>query len=169
MAYPLLQIDPLMYGPIQKYGCFFSDILAAVECFADHIFAASDVNRIWDQCISQRFLQQINLSKGDSDYYITNQNGIGDHVLNLVGLHDWKFRVIGSESFCEDYTTWGADHTDPRIDFGIRCGRTSHGNTHFRLADNVGVILYDPDPLVVITGELRIDWIALLPRTNNMA
>ncbi len=161
-GYPHLQIDPKMKIPIQRYGCIWKCCIAVGELVCDYKYSEQETNSMWETNIDLGFLKQINKAKGDADYYVVNPDGIMNYSLKRLGNTKVKANLVACTSWDPEWDTWGRPPNMPGdIGLSFLCGRTTYGNTHYRLGDAEGTEIFDPDPRCIIVRELKIDWVKL--------
>ncbi len=141
----LKQTDKNLLPVIQKVGCFFRSAEAIAEIAMNKNLRAVQINEHWLTEKEKGFI--------DANNCMLASAPIANRVLKILGNTKDKFFEVGI--FKNGKTTFyeSIPKEMQRADFLIQKIKTKYSiGTHFRVVDNAGQVIFDPDPSVEEKG-----------------
>lgn len=146
----ILQTDPRMPYPTQRWGCNFRSLLGIVETLEEMTFSAEEILWAW---IEAQWRKLDNVQGMLKDGTVQVPQVILDLGFEILEVPKTAYDIGSRGPLGESFWGWVRDK---RIDATILKGRTLLGNWHFREGDPQGVEIWNPDPEVELEKEVAV-------------
>jgi hypothetical protein len=139
-----------LYEQINIWGCYFRSLVAIAESWTGKRLGWRQINILYETA-------RVTMM---NDYCSCNSKGAGGGITNLafqaIG-ENRTARQIGSRTRETGVIYFGytePPENPPEIHYSILWGQVSEKSDHYRLGDENGRLLFDPDPFAIVAKEI---------------
>lgn len=137
MSKTIYQNDPLLYPTIQEVGCFFRSALKVSELYSLRDLTHEEINTIWDNAKNLNYI--------DNNDDIQKSSSIINLGFEQLGLHYKAVEVGTFENGSITFYSWVEKYPHYKhFTALIQKVKTENFNTHFRVVDKRGKVIFDP-------------------------
>lgn len=121
-------------------------LLGLAQTVADTLLTIEQIRTLYHKSIEAGFMRADCTVKRLGAY-----GAIPELAVNLLGMNRVYIKQVGGLWYGSGKVRWWGPKT---VNHTIVKGKTVAGNSHYREADDIGNIVYDPRPTVRIVEEL---------------
>ena len=149
------QTDYRLPIEVNKWGCFFRSLLAIAEVYIGRRLRVQEIAQAYREAVAEGmdYMTPDCVCKSESA-----GGGIINQGIALLGGPGRGFQLGSINPAIGKMQWWGPKGWDKDWGWQILLGKTEYGNSHYRLADREGILIFDPDP----TAKVKVESLQLL-------
>lgn len=144
----LKQTDPNLSSVIRNVGCFFRSSQVIAELICQNNLNAKQINEMWDWAKGKGYIDERNFMRASAP--------IINHAIKvLMGEESVNKKVFEVGTFKDGKLEYykSVPPSMRHVDYLIQKIKTKYAaGTHFRVVDEKGHVIYDPDPRIESLG-----------------